>query len=193
MSMRKIINNSINAKSTPTDILTYGKDKYCINVLNMGFDAMIAKNIDKFRKVPLVSGSTKYNMSIIYTLSSSKNFKFKINCNEKILKNKFTLIAIANGKFYGGGIIPCPNAKVNDNIMDCCIIQSTDLLDKLKLLPKYKKGTHENISKVEILKTKEIKIVSTRQFPVSSDGEVFYTNRLHVKILPKSINIVYIN
>ena len=62
MSMRKIINISINKKAIPTDIISYGKNKYCINILNMGFDAMIASNIDKFRNIPFISGSNKYNL-----------------------------------------------------------------------------------------------------------------------------------
>lgn len=193
MSMRKIINLSINKKSTPTDIISYGKDKYCINILNMGFDAMIASNLDKFRNIPFISGTTKYNLSIIYTLSSSKNFNFKIRSNENILKGKFTLAAIANGSFYGGGIKPCPNAKVNDGFLDCCIINSTDTFTKLKLLPKYKKGKHLDLKQVHIFKTKDISVVSNKTFPISVDGEVYYTNKLHIKLLPKAINIVHIN
>lgn len=192
MSMRKIVNESIKKCSTPTDIMSYGKNKYCINILNMGFDAMIANNVDKFRNVPFISGSAKYNLSIIYTLSSGKNYKFKVHSNDKILKGRFTLAAIANGSYYGGGIKPCPNANVKDGFLDCCIIDSTDTVMKLKLLPKYKKGTHLNLKQVHIFKSKDISIVSTKRFPISVDGEVYYTNKLHIKILPKAINIVHI-
>lgn len=192
-SMRKIIKNSINKKSTPTDIIKYGKDKYCINILNMGFDAMIAKNVDKFRNIPFISGSAKYNLSIIYTLSAGKNYKFKIKSDNKVLKGKFTLAAIVNGSYYGGGIKPCPNANVTDGFLDTCIINSTDTLTKLKLLSKYKNGKHSNLKQVHIFKTKDISIVSTKKFPISVDGEVYYTNRLHMNVLPKAINIVHID
>lgn len=192
MSMRKIVNESINKKAIPTDIITYGKDKYCINILNMGFDAMIAKNVDKFRNFPFISGSAKYNLSILYTLSSAKNFKFKIRSKDKVLKGKFTLAAIANGKYYGGGIKPCPGADVNDGFLDCCITDSTDLFSKIKLLPKYKKGNHTNLKQVNIFKAKEVSIVSTKKFPISVDGEIYYTNKLHIKVLPKAINFVHI-
>lgn len=192
-SMRKIINTSVNKKSLPTDVITFGKDRYCINILNMGFDAMIAKNVDKFRNVPFISGSAKYNLSIMYTLASGKNFKFKISSNEKSIKGRFTLAVVANGSYYGGGIKPCPNADVNDSLLDICLINSTETFAKLKLLPKYKKGTHLNLKQVSIFKTKEIKIVSTRKFPVSADGEMYYMNRIHMKVLPKALNIVHID
>lgn len=192
-SMRKIINTSVKKKSLPTDVITFGKDRYCINILNMGFDAMIAKNVDKFRNVPFISGSAKYNLSIMYTLASGKNFKFKISSNEKSIKGRFTLAVVANGSYYGGGIKPCPNAEVNDSLLDVCLINSTETFAKLKLLPKYKKGTHLNLKQVSIFKTKEIKIVSTRKFPVSADGEMYYMNRIHMKVMPKALNIVHID
>ena len=191
--MRKIINTSIQKTSIPTDVITFGKDKYCINILNMGFDAMIAKNVDKFRNVPFISGSAKYNLSIIYTLASGKNFKFKISSNEKSMKGRFTLAVVANGCYYGGGIKPCPNANVNDSLLDICLINSTETFAKLKLLPRYKKGNHLDLKQVNIFKTKEIKIVSTRKFPISADGEMYYMNRLHIKVLPKALNIVHID
>ena len=192
LSMRKIVNISLEKKATPTDVITFGKDKYCINVLNMGFDAMIAKNIDKFRKVPFISGSAKYTLSILYTLSSSRNFKFKISANKRVYKGSFTLVAIANGKYYGGGIMPCPDANVDDGILDSCIIDATTVMSKLKLLPKYKKGKHLTLKPVNLLKSNEIKVVSNHKFPVSADGEMYYTNRLHIKVLPRAVNIVHI-
>lgn len=192
-SMRKIINTSIQKDSIPTDVITFGKDRYCINILNMGFDAMIAKNVDKFRNVPFISGSAKYNLSIMYTLASGKNFKFKVSSNEKSIKGRFTLAVVANGSYYGGGIKPCPNAEVDDSLLDICLINATKTFAKLKLLPKYKKGTHLNLKQVSIFKTKEIKIVSTKNFPVSADGEMYYMNRIHMKVLPKALNIVHID
>ena len=42
-SMRKIVINSINKESTPTDIMHVNKSYYCINILSVGFDAMVAK------------------------------------------------------------------------------------------------------------------------------------------------------
>lgn len=189
-SMRKIISNSINASSTPVDIMKLNDNKYCINILSAGFDAMVGKNVDKFRWLPIVTGSVKYNLSIIYTLFQNKNFKFKIRLNDKILKKSFTLVAISNGLFYGGGICPSPEAKVDDGILDVCIIDSTNLPTKIKLLPKYQACKHTTLKQVSIEKTNKITIVSTRQFPVNVDGEVFYTKKLKCEVIPNCVNIV---
>ncbi len=193
MSLRKIVNLSINAKSKKVDIIKINNNKYCVNVLNAGFDAMVAKNVDLFRKVPFLSGKGKYNLSIFYTLMQNKNFKFKIRCdNDNILKGMFTLIAICNGKFYGGGVSPCKEADISDGLLNACIIDSTRVRQKIVLLPKYKKGEHYGLKQAHIVSSKSFSIVSTKNFPVSIDGEMIYTNRLKATILEKAINVVFI-
>lgn len=189
-SMRKIITNSINTESKEIDIMKLNNNKYCINILSCGFDAMVGKNIDKFRWLPMVSGTVKYNLSIIYTLFQNKNFRFKIRLNDKVIKQNFTLVAISNGKYYGGGVCPSPDAKVDDGLLDICIIDSTSLLTKIILLPKYKSCNHTELKQVKMEKTNKITIVSNNKFPVNVDGEIFYTKKLKCEVMPKCVKIV---
>lgn len=192
MSMRKIIKSSINTQSTPTDLMKINNKMYCINILNCGFDALVAKNVDKFRNIPFISGKMKYNLSIFYTLIMNKNYKFKIRSNNEITKKSFTLAAVCNGKYYGGGISPCPDANVTDGILDVCLIDSTRVRQKIIFLPKYSKSKHIGLKQVKTLKTDSLHIVSNHAFPISIDGEVIFSNKLSIKILPKAINIVHI-
>lgn len=191
-SLRKIINLSIDKKSTPTDVMKIDKNSYCINILNAGFDALVAKNVDKFRNIPFLSGKAKYNLSIFYTLIFSKNYIFKIRIDGTPQKNRFTLLAIANGKFYGGGICPCPTANVTDSRLDICLIDNTTRSQKIIFLPKYKKGKHVALKQVQMLAGQNISIVSNHEFPISVDGEVIYRKKITIKILPKAVNIVHI-
>lgn len=192
-SLRKIVKESINKESIKTDVIKLNNNKYCINILNTGFDAMVAKNLDIFRKVPFISGKAKYNLSIFYTLLSNRNFKFKIRYdNNKYNKGNFTLAAICNGRFYGGGVSPCKDANVNDGIINTCIVDATSIIKKMQLLPKYKQGNHYGLPQVQFNTCKNVSIVSNHIFPVSIDGEIIYTNKIKAIILKDAINIVHI-
>ena len=192
MSMRKIVLSSINKEAISTDLIKVNNDKYCLNVLNAGFDALVAKNVDHFRNVPFISGKMKYNLAIFYTLLTNRNYYLKLRSDNEVIKNNFTLIAVANGKYYGGGIIPCPDAKVTDGILDVCAIKSTRVRQKIFLLPLYKKGKHMDNPLVKFHKATKIHIVAKRNFPVSVDGEVFITNKLNISILKNAIKVVHI-
>lgn len=193
MSMRKIVLSSLTKEAVPTDIIKVNNDKYCINVLNVGFDALVAKNVDHFRNVPFISGKMKYNLAIFYTLLTNRNYLMKLRAGNEINKRNFTLIAVANGKYYGGGIMPCPNANVTDGLLDICAINSTRVRQKLLLLPSYSKGKHIDNPLVKFYKSNKVHIVSKKSFPISIDGEVFTTNKLNISILQNSTKIVHID
>lgn len=192
-SLRKIILSSLNTQSSKFDVIKLNNDRYCINVLNAGFDALIAYNLKYFRNVPLISGTAKYNLSIVFTLFMNKNYNLKIKTNEFTQKSKYTLLAVSNGRYYGGGVIPSPNAKADDGKLSICKVYSTSLFQKLILLPKYKNCEHENLSPVYINDNIDsVSIVSNKLFPLSIDGEVIFTNRIKATILKKAVNIVKI-
>ncbi len=188
-SMRKIIRKSLNEELVKVDSITIGK-RTCINVLNAGLDAAIADNMNLFRKWPLISGSMKYKLAIAYTIFGARKYKLKVRVDDKIYKGVYTLIAIGNNKYYGGGVKALPYAEIDDGMLDVCLIDSTTLIQKLFFLPKFSKGTHEGIKLVKLLKGKEISVVSTRKMPVSVDGEIYYTNRFKAKVEEKSVNII---
>lgn len=188
-SIRKVIRESIEGKLEKIDSIEIGKNT-CMNVLNAGLDAAIADNMNLFRKWPFISGSMKYKLAIAYTIFGARNYKLKIRVDDKIYKGMYTLIAIGNNKYYGGGVKALPDAKIDDGLLDICLIDSTTLFQKLIFLPKYSKGKHEDISLVKLLKGKEISVVATRKIPVSIDGEIVYTNKFKAKIEEKSVNIV---
>ena len=59
-SMRKIALASIATPAVPTDIILFNNKYYCVNILNLGLDAQIAANMEKFRKIPFITGSVNY-------------------------------------------------------------------------------------------------------------------------------------
>ncbi|MGN1013636.1 MAG: diacylglycerol/lipid kinase family protein [Clostridia bacterium] len=192
-SLRKIILTSLNTQSTKCDVMKLNSNRYCINILNAGFDALVAYNMNKFRWVPFISGTAKYNISILYTLFFNKNYRLRIHTNEFIIKDKFTLVATTNGRYYGGGVIPCINSQVDDGKLNTCSVKSTSLLQKIILLPKYKNCKHQNLPQVKISDNIDfISIVSNKKFPLSIDGEIIFTNKIKANILKNAVNIVRI-
>ena len=188
-SMRKIIRSSLDKTPTLVDTINMG-NRTAINVLNAGLDAAIADNMELFRKWPFVSGSMKYKLAIAYTIFGAKKYKLKIRIDGKIYKGLYTLIAIGNNKYYGGGVKALPDADISDGKLNICLIDSTTFIQKLMFLPKYSKGKHEKIKLVKLLKGKEVSVVSYKKIPVSIDGEIVLTNRFKAKIEEKSVNII---
>lgn len=188
-SIRKIIKTSIS--NTPEKVDTIDiNHKVAANMVNVGLDAAIGNNVNHFRKIPFIPGSVKYKLAIAYTIFSPVKYKFKIRLDDKVLKGKYTLVAIGNNKYCGGGVNILPDADIQDGILDVCIVKNTTLLQKLRYLPKLMKGKHRGIELIELLRCKKISIVSTRKFPISIDGEVEFTNKIMAKISEKTLSVI---
>lgn len=192
-SLRKIILTSMISGSQKCDVIKLNNDRYCINILNAGFDALVAYNMNKFRWVPFATGTAKYNLSIVYTLFTNRNYKLKIKTNKFSEEQNCTLVALTNGRYYGGGVCPCPESRPDDGKLSICRIKATTILTKLILLPKYKNCEHLDLSPALIDNDiTSLKITSNKGFPLSIDGEIIMTDNVEAKILKEAVNIVKI-
>ena len=95
---------AVKALPAGESIIDLGKinQTYFINVACTGLDAEVANNLDKFRNT-IVPASQLYTASIFYTFTHYQfkrvNFRTKI----KTFCNKYSIISICNGGYYGGG------------------------------------------------------------------------------------------
>lgn len=188
-SIRKIIKTSLENSPQKVDTIDIN-NKVSANMVNVGLDAAIGNNVNHFRKIPFVPGSFKYKLAIAYTIFSPVKYKFKIRIDGKVQKGKYTLVAIGNNKYCGGGVNILPDADIQDGKLDVCIVKNTTLLQKLIYLPKLMKGKHRGIKIIDLLTCKQISIVSNKKFPISIDGEITFTNKLNAKISEKSLSVI---
>lgn len=188
-SIRKIIKMSLLNKSEKVDCILVN-NKVATNMINTGLDAAIAANLDKFRKIPLISGNIKYKLAILYTVFLPKVYNLKIRIDNTVIKGKWTLIAIGNNKFCGGGVNMVPEATVDDGKLDICIVKNVNLIQKMMYLPKIMKGKHTNLKVVQICTGKSITVSSNKKMPVSIDGELHFIKGFRAKVSEKTLSVI---
>ena len=88
-------------------------DRYFIGVASMGFDAEVADRENKGTK--RWSGKRSYQLALGKTLFKFRPYDLIIRIDEdKKIEGRRLLLAIGNGKRYGGGMHICPNAEATD-------------------------------------------------------------------------------
>ncbi len=170
-------------------------DTYSVNVCNIGFDAKVAENMNKFKRFPLISGQGAYTLSVFYSLLHKmySNLEILIDNEEKIEGN-FLLCVVANGMTYGGGYKGAPLAKINDGLIDICIFKKVSRFKLLKLINIFKRGEHlqnEEMKKYFIYKKcRSIHIKSKKDFTVCIDGEIVVEKNIEINLEGKAINFL---
>lgn len=143
-----------------------------LNIASLGFDAEVIVNHSKFKG--RVKGKLVYILSVIYTLFNYRDKRLEIEIDGERLEEDIMLLAVGNGRYYGGGMKILPSAKTNDGYLHICIISGISKIMTLYLFPTLFKGNHINYKKyVKIYKGKNIKVGSKEELYLNIDGDSF--------------------
>jgi len=151
-------------------------------VLSSGFDSVVNERANKM-KWP--KGPAKYNAAIALELPKFEPIEFKIFADEKVLEVAAMLIAIGNGRSYGGGMQVCPDADLHDGLFDIMILHPVSKLEFIKVFPTVYKGTHVEHPQVEVIRARAIRIESSAV--AYADGERIGQLPVQVESLPQSL------
>ena len=73
-------------------------------------------------------------------------------------------VVFCNGKYYGGGYNPCPEAKLDDGWIDGCLISPVSRRQILTLAQLYHKGQHTQFTDlVSLFRAKTVHIDTNNQ------------------------------
>lgn len=180
---------------TEVDLIKCGK-KVSINVVSVGYDCAVAKNMVRFKNLPMVSGSMAYKISIMYCLFSNMKNYFSIVADGELLKINglsYLLAVAGNGKYYGGGIKATPYANLCDNKIELVCIPTISVFTLLRLLNIFIKGEHINNPKIPFVKYKQcrqIDFISNEPIDIGFDGEIHTIKNPSISILSKAQKVI---
>jgi len=167
------------------------KPHYFMNGMDIGFGAQAALN---FTKVPIfLTGMAAYLAAIMKTLVDYHIPKVTIQIdNQEAFEQSTTMTAITNGRCFGSGFWVCPEAQVDDGLLDVMVTQRVGRLKIMRLIPKIMKGTHVNEPILKIYRARRVYIKAHQPFVVEADGEIPYpkTRHLEVQILDKRLRVI---
>ena len=172
------------------NLIDIGKinNTYFINVACSGIDAEVGHNIEKLRKT-IIPTSQLYNASIVYTFVTFKYKKMKLVTKVKTVEEKYTILSICNGSYYGGGYKIAPKSKLEDGLLD---IYYAEKMPKIKMIPlilRQKKGKHEGKRRVHKFRANHVEIEFEEEVMFNVDGEKITDKKFIIDVLPKAITI----
>lgn len=170
-------------------------ETYSVNMINIGFDCAVAKEAARLKKKWFANAKTSYNLGLVKTFFKKIGTKMRIIFDDgEVWDDVFTLTAIGNGRFCGGGYAATPEAIMNDGIMDVCSIKKISRFTFIKLVKSYKKGQHltdKNIGKIlNYKRVSHFKMSFESPEPICIDGEIKGAKNIDFAIIPNGFNFV---
>lgn len=100
------------------------------------------------------------------------------------------LAAFANSPLYGGGMKIAPRAKMDDGLLDCCIVGGVNRLKLLSLFATVYAGRHLGIREVQYLSAERARIETERPLDVYADGEYVCRTPVEIGIERATLKVV---
>lgn len=190
MDPNEAIETIIKGKTKEMDLGT-ANGYFFLNIASVGFDAEVVRNTDKIKHK--IKGKMAYVLGVIITLLNFKKKDIELEIDGNIYKKRMVLLAVGNGKYYGGGMKILPMAKIDDGYLYTCLVKDISNFKILFLFPSIFSGNHLKFTKyIEVFKAKSVKIRSKKGFYLNLDGDVIpIENEVDFKMNEKKLQIIY--
>lgn len=152
-------------EATPIDLGNVDSEWFGA-ILSTGFDSVVNERANTL-KWP--SGPQRYNVAIALELPRFKPATYEITCDGESFTTEAMLVAVGNGKSYGGGMNICPQAQLNDGLFDLIILEPVSKVEFLKVFPRVYSGSHISHPKVRSMRAKKVTI--SAKAVAYADGE----------------------
>ncbi|MBO5906802.1 MAG: diacylglycerol kinase family lipid kinase [Clostridia bacterium] len=168
---------------------------YCVNMVNIGFDCAVVKEAERLKRHKFVTPGMSYIMGVVVVLFKKFGTKMKVIFDDgEVIEKEFTLTAIGNGKFCGGGFKSAPKALLNDGLLDVCAIDKISRLTFISLVGSYKKGTYlENQRAMKYIRHRRVphfKMEFDTPIPICIDGEIKGAKTVDFEVVKNAFNFV---
>jgi YegS/Rv2252/BmrU family lipid kinase len=165
-------------------------ERWFTNGVGVGLDASVAVEANRSRRL---RGIGIYLWALARTLRSFRPPTMRIEVDGELwMERPMTLVTVGNGARHGGGFWICPDARIDDGVLDVCTCDALGTLGILRTLPLTLRGTHVGRSCVTMRRARAVRITSPDPLPVHADGEIIAEDAhdLHIEIHPGRLRLL---
>ena len=167
-------------------------DDLALNICSVGLDARIGTDVANYKRIPLLHGFRAYAVSTVVNLFRGIAEHYVVEVGGETIDREQTFVCVCNGRFYGGGFNPVPEADPTDGELDVLLVKKVSLLQVPAVIGKYKAGRYKELPHlVRHLKTKSIKITCDKVTPINLDGEARFAKEVTMELAQEKLRFFY--
>lgn len=100
------------------------------------------------------------------------------------------VVAFANTPTYGGGIMIAPRARLDDGMLETCVVGAMARARLLRLFPTVRSGLHLDIPEVKYFQAERLRIATDRPAEVYADGEYVCQTPVEVSVERAALQVI---
>ncbi len=117
-------------------------------------------------------GTPRYVAAVFRTLARFRPATFTLRLDGHEERVHAMMVAVGNAPSYGGGMRVCPDARLDDGLLDVCVVGALPKLEFARTFPKVFRGTHTAHPAVRMFRARSVSLDADRPFEAYGDGEL---------------------
>lgn len=148
-------------------------------VLCAGFDSAVNERANAMR---WPAGPRRYDLAILAELARLHTETFTLTLDGQPWQVEATLVAVGNGPRYGGGLRICPQARIDDGLLDVTVVGPVSRVELVRVKPRVRRGDH--------ITHPAVTVRQARQITLAAPGVTAYADGERVGALPVTATCV---
>jgi diacylglycerol kinase (ATP) len=157
------------------------------NIGSVGMSGAIAKRVNESETGRMARAS--YVWATLSVFARWEASEVRVSVDDEIRGGRMYDVVVANCRYFGGGMLICPEASPDDGVFDVLTIGDVTKADLVRTLPKIYRGTHLPHPKAELLRGGVVSVDADEPLPVELDGEQPGTTPVRFEVLPKALRL----
>lgn len=167
-------------------------DDLALNICSVGLDARIGTDVSRYKRVPLLHGFRAYAASTVVNVVKGISEHYVVELNGERIDEELTFVCVCNGRFYGGGFNPVPEADPTDGMLDVLVVKKVSRAQVPGLIGKYKNGRYKEMpEQLRYIKTDAVRILCDKPAAINLDGELRRAQVVEMRVAEEKIRFFY--
>lgn len=184
-NVKEAVQTILNGKVGFVDYMELGKYR-CLNVGGGGMDVDV---LLKYANCKTLKGKAAYYYSLFYTLLHTRFHHLRITADGVTKDTSVFMIGVGNGGFIGGGIPICPNAIVDDGLLNVGYVSEMKKSKIIFRLFKFLKGKHVGTDWGGEYTAKNVTIEALDDSRFELDGEIIEDTKLDIEVVHNKLKM----
>ena len=181
----------LDAEEVTFDLIRCNED-YSLNICSVGLDARIGTDVANYKRLPLLHGFRAYLASTLVNVIRGISEHYVVQINGETIDGEQTFVCVCNGRYYGGGFNPVPEADPTDGLLDVLLVKKVSRLQVPAIIGKYKAGRYRELPElVRHFRTDRIRIICDKPTPINLDGELRTAQVVEMSIAKEKLRFFY--
>ena len=181
----------LDAEEAEFDMIRCNGD-LALNICSVGLDARIGTDVASYKRIPMLTGFRAYAASTVVNVIRGIAEHYVVEIGGEVFDDEYTFVCVCNGRFYGGGFNPVPEADPADGLLDVLLVKKVSRAQVPVVIGKYKDGRYAELPHlVKHMRVKELKIRCDKATPVNLDGELRTAQVVDFKIAEEKLRFFY--